>query len=391
MKNKVITLLIAICFVCTNVYAQGIVITKSDSSKIYYSAEEIISISSYGYGEEPQQQKFCIATGDIKNLTPTSVTIFNNIVKNVPSYFKRGVIFSKSNNLYIDGEMMFTTNSKDSISIDLKGLEPETEYFYGAFTEGDGFIHYGSTKMFKTPEIKVEFSIETKEATNIKQNEATLNGNFTPKGNFTSIDDLEPFTIGFLINTSDSISIENNIMNVKIDNAKFNGYKCITGLNSNTKYYYKMYICYDGNYYFGETYTFKTTYAIGDAYPTQEDSIGIVFFVSNNGNNGLIFSLDHTKLEWEAAYNWCKDKGNGWYLPNLNNLRKLSNVISQFQKYHPNGMYWSSDKDEETSNKSQYTTYYYFKTLGSYAGFGNGYTDSRGTSQRLNVIAVKEF
>ncbi len=62
-------------------------------------------------------------------------------------------------------------------------------------------------------------------------------------------------------------------------------------------------------------------YAIGDAYPNEEEPIGVVFSVENKGRNGKIVSLDSSKeeLKWgDDTYKVkCSDEVDGLYNTSL--------------------------------------------------------------------------
>lgn len=112
-------------------------------------------------------------------------------------------------------------------------------------------------------------------------------------------------------------------------------------------------------------------YSIGERY-SQNGKEGIVFHITDNGLHGKIVSEDETKCAWStekvstgATYNndgmanmktiqaisgwhekysafaWCADKGDGWYLPALNELKTLyeSKVVKS-------GWHWSSTEDD---------------------------------------------
>ena len=51
-----------------HVYAQGIVVNKTDGTKVYYKAEDVQSVSVYGYGEEPEPE-----AGETKTYTANGV------------------------------------------------------------------------------------------------------------------------------------------------------------------------------------------------------------------------------------------------------------------------------------------------------------------------------
>ena len=48
--------------------AQGIVVNKTDGTKVYYKAEEVVSVSVYGYGEDPEPE-----AGETKTYTANGV------------------------------------------------------------------------------------------------------------------------------------------------------------------------------------------------------------------------------------------------------------------------------------------------------------------------------
>jgi regulator of chromosome condensation, RCC1 (fragment) len=108
-------------------------------------------------------------------------------------------------------------------------------------------------------------------------------------------------------------------------------------------------------------------YSIGEKY-SQNGKDGIVFYITNNGLHGKIVSEDNVDYKWSTeyistgainnndgmanmkkiqaisgwhekfpAFAWCADKGEGWYLPALNELKMLfeSKIINSYS-------YWSS-------------------------------------------------
>lgn len=94
-------------------------------------------------------------------------------------------------------------------------------------------------------------------------------------------------------------------------------------------------------------------YSIGEKY-SQNGKEGIVFYITDNGMHGKIVSEDETECDWSTGYGstgatdendgmanmkkiqaisgwhekypafaWCADKGDGWYLPAVNELKTL--------------------------------------------------------------------
>ena len=59
MRKNVFTtvlLCLGICMLAIKAQAQGIVINKTDGTKVYYKASEVQSVGVYGYGEEPEPE-----------------------------------------------------------------------------------------------------------------------------------------------------------------------------------------------------------------------------------------------------------------------------------------------------------------------------------------------
>ena len=90
-------------------------------------------------------------------------------------------------------------------------------------------------------------------------------------------------------------------------------------------------------------------YQVGDYY-NRDFNKGIVFDVTNGGRNGKILSLDETNCSWSDAKQWCRNHGDGWYLPTEDELKEIyrnkQNVNKGLRKYNREGLeyspYWSS-------------------------------------------------
>lgn len=145
-------------------------------------------------------------------------------------------------------------------------------------------------------------------------------------------------------------------------------------------------------------------YSIGERY-SQNGKEGIVFYITDKGMHGKIVSEDKTQCTWSIesistgandendgmanmkriqaiygwhekypAFAWCADKGDGWYLPALNELKTLyeSNVVELKSDW-----YWSS------------TEYDYLHAW--YVYMGNGGADGSDKVSNLYVRAVSAF
>ena len=126
------------------------------------------------------------------------------------------------------------------------------------------------------------------------------------------------------------------------------------------------------------------TYAVGDLYYKEGDKespIGVVYAVTDGGRHGKVISLDETDLVWSTenvsvgatdnddgsvnsaaiakieenktkypANAWCVAKGQGWYMPSINEMTAVNGVlfllnVTLQEKGTPieaDGRYWSS-------------------------------------------------
>ena len=121
-------------------------------------------------------------------------------------------------------------------------------------------------------------------------------------------------------------------------------------------------------------------YQVGDYY-NRNGNKGVVFKIWDGGRNGKILSLDETACKWKDAEQWCRNHGDGWYLPTKDDLlaiyRNQQDVNEGLNKYKggklKNDDYWSSTeyKDDawyvrmsdgytsrDYNNKYDYTKYY---------------------------------
>lgn len=90
-------------------------------------------------------------------------------------------------------------------------------------------------------------------------------------------------------------------------------------------------------------------YKVGDYY-NRDGKQGVVFYVKNSGRNGKIVSLDQSRGYYESCKSWCDGKGNGWYMPSLDELRSIYSNVTIINKtllaYDAtlcNSTYWSTD------------------------------------------------
>ena len=71
---------------------------------------------------------------------------------------------------------------------------------------------------------------------------------------------------------------------------------------------------------------------IGDLY-NNNGLKGVVIYVDNSLEHGLIMSLDEAFLNWYESEKWCKSLGEGWFMPSVKDFESMKddNVLSVIQ------------------------------------------------------------
>ena len=108
---------------------------------------------------------------------------------------------------------------------------------------------------------------------------------------------------------------------------------------------------------------------IGDIY-NKDGLKGVVVYVDGSCIHGLIMSLDEAFLNWHESAKWCKELGEGWFIPSVkdfeqmednDNLNKIQSALIRvgmpmcFGDKNPSGsnrgghMYWTNDLESITS------------------------------------------
>lgn len=91
------------------------------------------------------------------------------------------------------------------------------------------------------------------------------------------------------------------------------------------------------------------TYKVGD-YIEINGVGGVVFAVSNNGQNGKAVSLKEFECDWDSAAQKCSSLGKGWQLPSISEWRAMdkqksvinNTLASMAEKGLSIAFYWSS-------------------------------------------------
>lgn len=157
-------------------------------------------------------------------------------------------------------------------------------------------------------------------------------------------------------------------------------------------------------------------YQVGDYY-NRDGKEGVVFEVWDNGRHGRIISLDETQTQWNQrytdkpdrtyacsesdgkantdkimsrsdsenfdAFEWCRAKGEEWYLPSKDELRvvydnisKINATLKQLKRVEVYAWYWSSTENDESC------AWYVFM------GNGNTFTNSKYSNGYVRAVSA---
>ena len=140
------------------------------------------------------------------------------------------------------------------------------------------------------------------------------------------------------------------------------------------------YFLYDANFKdYRDKKETSRSYNIGDYY-NENGREGVVFEVWDGGRHGKIVSLDETGANWDDANDWCQNKGKGWRLPTMDELKAISDIkskinstLAEYGAGLTDAWYWSSteyENDPELLALYVYmydgNNYYYDKTYNRY-------------------------
>ncbi len=195
----------------------------------------------------PQVIKPSVTTLEATDVSYTSATLNAIVVLGTEEIIEQGFIYGLYWILEPDDEgFYYPTGMGEDMSVVITGLKQGREYIYCAYAyTASGYV-YGDTFHFTTAD---DPKVETKAATSVTNNSATLNGKITEGTG----DILEK---GFEYWTA-----EDDVRIVVVEGEDFN--TTLTELTQSTTYNFRAYIKTERVHDYGETRTFTT---ISDAY-----------------------------------------------------------------------------------------------------------------------------
>ncbi|RCX17845.1 endo-beta-N-acetylglucosaminidase D [Anaerobacterium chartisolvens] len=195
-----------------------------------------------------------VTTGEASDITAEGAVIHGNITSDGnDTISERGFVYSQNNDpTEANGTVIKSAGVQDSFSASITGLEMGTAYYYRAYAVNSEGIAYGEVKSFNTLTGEETIpQVATGGAENITYDSAALSAEVTSDGGSMVTER------GFIYSQNASPSEENGTL-VK-EGSGSGSYKAnITGLSSQTKYYYRAYAANSEGTAYGEIKNFIT-------------------------------------------------------------------------------------------------------------------------------------
>lgn len=182
----------------------------------------------------------------VSNVTESEATISGKVCTAGLDSITCGFIYGTSypNSFYTYGVENKSTYSSSGFSVNISALSANTTYYYRAFAVDAGQYQLGEVYSFKT-----SFSVTTDDATDIRYNEATLNGIVNTSE--------QSIACGFVYGTSPTLSFTDDTKVSTYSSGSFS--VKIRKLVPDTTYYYQAYAVIDNERKYGDVYSFRTS------------------------------------------------------------------------------------------------------------------------------------
>lgn len=227
----------------------------ADGTTYYYKAYATSSAGT-GYGEIMSFTTLTIyppsvQTNSASNITTTGATLSGDVTfDGNTTVTARGFVYgTDANNLT---QSVQAGSGTGSFTKTLTGLSYGTTYYYKAYATNSGGTSYGDVRTFTTIAVYPP-TVTTGTASSISAANATLSGDVTFDGNATVT------ARGFVYGTS----VNNLSQTVQSGSGTGSFTKALTGLSSNTTYYYKAYATNTAGTAYGDVMTFTTPASTG--------------------------------------------------------------------------------------------------------------------------------
>lgn len=351
-----------------------------------------------------------VTTSQVTDLGMTTVIAGGNVdFSGGSAVTQRGVCYDTISNPEISRPHTLDGSGTGAFTSIMTDLIPGTFYYYRAYAINSGGVSYGQSLGFATCESMLLPLIENSSLSNVTYTSAivsaTVNGNScTP----------EVIARGVCWSVNPDPEIADSVSYSGFGTGVFTAY--ITGLPPGHTYYARAFASNSSGVAYGEQMSFTTLYTSASFYLGMSYQGGIVFYINNTGQHGLIASTSDAGMASWGCYginiygtsqaigtganntqliiNGCNEAGiaalicdqltlNGysdWYLPSWNELGQMYNRKNLIG-YFADDFYWSSTECN-----------YGMPVAGAFAKFfPNGAVDCNNKSSMSHVRAIRSF
>ena len=188
-----------------------------------------------------------------ENIAAASVIVSSNILTaGGGTITERGFCYSIAKNPTTGNDTVKSSGTLGEYSATITNLQNKTIYYIRAYAINESGTYYSKEITVKT--LDGVASVITSDATNIKAQSATLNGNITSDGGSNITER------GFCYSTSENPTVDDT--RIKIDGTIGDITHSLTGLNHATKYYVRSYAKNSYGTHYGNQISFTTSSGI---------------------------------------------------------------------------------------------------------------------------------
>ncbi|MEA2085659.1 MAG: hypothetical protein U9O84_01245, partial [Chloroflexota bacterium] len=279
-------------------------LTGLTADTTYYFRAKGKANGTFVYGSEwsfTTTEKLAVATGAASNITANSATL-NGTLTSLGGYNSAYVSFEwGTNSMALDWKTTpVSMNCTGPFSADLPDLESDTTYYFRAKAVADNTTAYGSELSFTTA--KENPAVTTNSADNVATTSAALNGTLDSLGDYGSADvSFEWGTTSGALDQGTTPVLKDSIGDFSV---------ALTGLASNTTYYFRAKAVADGTTVYGSEWSFTTDREAPAVTTSAATGVGATAATLN----GVLTSLgDYDSVS--VSFEWGTTTGYGDEIP----------------------------------------------------------------------------
>ena len=262
--------------------------------------------------EVKNDTKELIVTAEASDIDYNAVTLYGyaNLSEGMTGV-TFGVIVSEDENPTVDNGRVRQAKELDEnnkFRVEIEDLSIGTKYYYKAYLKEGDYYRTGTKILSFSTKGFTEETIATGETLTVRTISATLNGTTDLPTTFAM--DL----FGFFISEEETPTVDNSRVIVSDKWDGDNSFFCnVSGLMFGTKYYYRAYFEYKGEYHTGKTFNF-TTKNIEKVQTAVDLGLSVKWGSCNIGASSPMEYGDYyawgeteTKADYSwYTYKWCK-------------------------------------------------------------------------------------